>query len=204
MRGYFEIFSDSSVNSYEERLDHLMRDIVEENNQYSPRLIQFDKNYFFSFNRQAWKNNILIRAVSYDNNPSSTPFFPIDKNQLMINQEITYQRRIKLFMDQFNTLEKMERLMFIHKYFYSYLNKSVKEICTSLQISPKKLSLYKKRAIEKMITICCLDIWTTLEYGAYFQDSNTIEDEREERWKKLGLTYTRMFERVEFDWEKND
>ncbi|QRG86922.1 hypothetical protein [Bulleidia sp. zg-1006] len=179
-----------------------MIDIIEENNQYSPKLIVFNEEYLFSLNPSAWKNNVLVRAISYEKNDTSSQSIPIDKNQLMINEEITYQRRVKIFMDQFNQLEKMERLMFIHKYFNSYLNKSLEELAKDLSVSKKTLSKYKKRAIEKMITSCWLDMWSTMEYGNFVQGSNEIEDDRRERWEKLGLTYHRIFERVEFDWEE--
>ena len=192
--------TNPNAKSYEDRLDRIFEEINTINILYSPSILCFDSEYRFTVNKNAFRDDCYVQAINYEKIGQRQPSM-IDKNQQRLHQEKVEINRVQMFMLEYNKLEFLERRMICHEYFKRYFPQSVKEISCELGISTTTLSKMKKIAKEKMICYCCLDIFTTWEYGNYLQSIDVVEDERIERWKKLGLEYHRMYEKWKWDWE---
>lgn len=192
MKNIYQLVTNPNVENYEDRLDKVFEEINDVNFVYSPPIIQFDKNYYFHVNKQAFRNDSYIQAIQYERIGQNQPSM-LDKNQERLHQEKMEINRIILFMTEYNKLSFLERRMLCHEYFKRYFPQSFKEISRQLKISPKLISKTKKIAKEKMIVQCCLDIFTTLEYGNFLQPMDQVEDDRIIRWKKLGMEYKRTW-----------
>lgn len=200
MKNIYDMVTNPNAKSYEDRLDRIFDEINTINYLYSPPIFRIDSEYQFIVNKNAFRNDCYVQAIRYDKVGQNQPNM-IDRNQQRLHQEKLEINRVTLFMTEYNKLERLERRMLCHEYFKRYFPQSVKEISLELGISTTTLSKIKKIAKEKMVVSCCLDIYTTWEYGNYLQSIDIVEDERIERWKKLGLEYQRKYEKWKWDWE---